>query len=509
MKKRKRRGVPSGRSSWRNMKTKRKRLRAKESASRSHQYIWPADWPKMNTAWFYIPLPIPLRLSDYFILPVGGSPYDSDSVGYPEIEPTMLIGFIGSPDEPFPDHPIGVYMSVCVHQIEGSTSDPRVDAAFTAAQRRTRLDKSDNNRQQAPVLTTVLECCISLGDISRDDLEDALDRAFDDVLREVNAFLKNYMILTRERIALVHQETLPVAIPCGWSLERDHDSGPGPDELVIYLVNISDPLIMSMSARSTERMSMDEIGEMLSHVHSLVDPLMSEIHTMNVDAQLARHRGDHAVAVVLLASSCEMFLRLLLEVLLWESGVSPREAVSEAFSGNGVGRAISYLLRSKFHDRLGGTWDISSKSSTVGHMYEAVFETRNSYLHSATPITRSDAEEALEAAANFLEFAHTRLKAHIDKFPFAAHMCIGEPIVTETGLRDKIDAALLDKETSLPLSPLMHNSTEHFRAYRQEIRNHQDSNLRTRASITGELADTEIVALDLRPHPEHPDLQDY
>ena len=481
------------------MKTKRKRQRTQTNAMRPHSYIRFADWPKMNAAWFYIPLPIPLRLPDGFVLPIGDPHCDLAGANYPQMDPSRLLGFIGAPDEPFPDNPVGVHVSVCVHQIEGSAHDPRVDAAFTAAQRPTQPVNRNTNPQQVPISTTVLECCISLGEISHDGLKDALDIAFVNVLRSVNGFLRNYMILTRERIALVNKETLPVAIPCGWSIERDHESIPGPDELDIYLVNTSDLLLLSMTARSTDHMSMGEISEMLDLGHSLADPLMAEIHTMAVDALLARDRGDHAVAVVLLASGCELLLRLLLEVLLWESGVSPKQAVSETCNSNGMGHAISVLLKSKFHDRLGGTWNIESTSNPVGYLYKAVFERRNSYLHTGTSITRSDADDAIEALRGFWRFIATQLTDLIEACPLAAHMCIGEPTITDTDLRGRIDAALRDKERRLPLSPVMHNSMEHFRVYRQEIQMYRDSNIGTAWSMAGEIDERTHVAVLIYP----------
>lgn len=481
------------------MKTRRKRRRAQENATETHQYIRPADWPKLNAAWFYIPLSISLRLPDWFVLPIGGLLYDPDRFDDPGIDRSRLLGLIDASDEPFPDNPTAVYVSVCVHQIEGSVNDPRMDAAFTAAQRHTRPVNSDTNPQRLPILTTVLECCISLGEISRDELEDALTPAFNDVLREVNGFLRNYMIMTRERIALVDKETLPVAIPCRWSIGRDQESVPGPDELIFYLVNISDPLFVSMSACPTDHLSMDEISEMLDRGDPLADPLMAEIHAMFVDASLARGRGDDAVAVVLLASGCELFLRLLLEVLLWESGVSPRDAVSQTTNHNGVGHSISILLKSKFHDRLGGTWDIASTSNPVGRMYEAVFERRNSYLHSGTSIARSDSDHAFEAFSDFWQFVHIKLTDRIETYPLAAHMCMGEPAITDAGLRDRIDAALREKERRLPLSPIMYNSAEHFKVYRQEVRSHRGSSSREASSIAGEINEHTHVAVLFYP----------
>lgn len=481
------------------MKAKRKRQEKQEDTMQPHQYIRPADWPKMNAAWFYVPLPMPLRLPDGFVLPIGDSLYDSASADDSEINPSRLLGFIGALDEPLPDTPIGVSVSVCVHQIEGNDNAPRLAAAFAAAQRHARPVACDTNQEQLPILTTVLECCISLGEISRDDVRDALDSAFDDILRSLNSFLRNYMILTRERIALVNKETLPATIPCGWSIGRDHESVPGPDEPEIYLVNVSDPLVMSMSARSTDHMSMDEISDMLNLGHSLADSLTAEIHTMIVDAHLARGRGDHAVAVVLLASGCEMLLRLLLELLLWEAGVSPRHAVLETCNRNGVGHAISFLLKSKFHDRLGGTWDIASTSNPVGRMYEAVFERRNNYLHNGTSMARPDTVRAFEAFEDFWRFVHAQLTDHIEAYPLAAHICIGEPTITDTGLRSRIDSALRDKERRLPLSPRMHNSTEHFKVYRQEIRAHQGSNGQTASSMAGKINEHTHVAILFYP----------
>lgn len=494
MKKRKRRGIPSGEGSGRNMQARQKRQRARENSTRSHQYIWSADC-KMNTAWFYIPLRLPLRLPDRFVLPIG-SPYNLD---YPRIDPSRLIGFIGSPDEPFLDDPIGVHLSICVHQIEGIANIPEVDAAFAATRRRPWLDKPDISPFTAPIKTTVLECCVSLGEVSPDNMDEARDRAFDTVLSEVNGFLRGYMILTGERVALVHRETRPFSIPYGWSLERDHESDPGPEELALYPVNTSDPLMRSMSAHSSEDMSEDEISQMLGHSDALGNPLIVEIHTMTVDAQLALHRGEYAVAVVLLASSCELLVRLLLEVLLWEDGVSPRDASSEIYSSRGAAHAVSHILKSKFHNRLGGTWDISSTSKPVGRMYQAIFEKRNSYLHSATQITEANAKDALDAGQAFLEFVRVRLKAQLRTYSLAAHMFIGEPIMAQMGIRNKIEAALREKETKIPLNPLMYNCSEHLKAYRQEIRRYQIQKNQTSTISDGKINEQTHVAALIYP----------
>lgn len=473
------------------MKTKQIRQSRQGADSPPYQYWRPADGPQVNCVWFYIPLRLPLKLPDRFILPMG-SPYDFD---YPQEDLTDLLGFTGDTD-----NPIGVSVSICVHQIEGTASDPQMEAVRAASARRPWLDKPAIVPNDTPIVTTVLECATSLGDVSSDEVEDALTPVFDGVVREVNNFLRSYMLLTRDHVALVQRESLPVGVLAEWCL--GHESGPTPPEAkeqALFLVNIFNDRLMSMSARRAEHLSEDQISEMLTAGDVLTEPMSAEIHTMTLDARLALRRGDYAVSVVLLASGCELMLRQLLEVLMWEDDVSPIDAVSEMFNRSNIGHTVSYILKSKFHDRLGGTWDITSSSNPVGRFYGAVFERRNSYLHSAMEITLDDANDAFEAAQTFLEFVHTRLEAHIDKYPFAADMCIGEPIISDTGLRAKIDSALLKKEERLPLSPLMYNSKEHFRAYRQEIRNYRDSDIRAGASMTGEINELTHVAVLIYP----------
>lgn len=489
MKKRKRRGVPRGGSSWRNMKAKQKRPQPQDTDDApSHQYWWPTDGPSINSAWFYIPLRIPLKLPDGFVLPIG-SPYDID---YPQDELTDLIGFAGDPD-----NPIGVSVSICVHQIEGTASRPEMEAALTAIQRRPESDKPNIDSMNAPIVTTVLECVTSLGDVSPEDIEDALTPAFDKVVGEVNNFLRSYMILTPNRVALVQREALPLGVLAEWRL--GHESGPGSREPAIFLVNMFDDLTMSMSARHSKSLSEEEVSEMLTNSDALADPMMAEIHTMTLDARLALQRGDYAVSVVLLASSCELILRLLLEVLLWEDDVSPKDAASEMFRSSNIGHNVSYLLRSKFHDRLGGIWDTTSASNPVGRFDQAVFESRNSYLHAATQITGSDANHAFEAATVFLEFVHERLVAQLHRYPFAASVLIGEPIISQMGIRQKIDTALRDREAELPLSALMYDCREHFNMYRQEVMRYRDSSIRAGAPLVGEMNEQTHVASLIYP----------
>lgn len=498
MKKRKRRGVPRGGSSWRNMKTKQIGQSRQGADSPPYEYWWPADGPQVNCVWFYIPLRLPLKLPDRFILPIG-SAYDFD---YPQDDLADFIGFAGKPD-----NPIGVSVSICVHQIEGNASDPQSDAVHAAVQR--WHGKANHPPSESPgssIITTVLECCTSLGDMSpdgigdspsasdnREELEDSLSSAFDRVVREVNNLLRSYMMLTQDRVALVQKETLPASVIAEWRLGLE--SGPEPKETALFLINIFADLIMSMSTRRAEHLSQEQISEMLSQRDALIDPMMADIHTMTVDARLALQRGDYAVSVVLLASGCELILRLLLEVLLWEDDVSPRDAAAEIFRSSNVGHPIRHILKSKFHDRLGGVWDITASSNPAGRFYKAVFESRNRYLHTATPITGADANGAFEAATAFMEFVHERLATHLHRYPFAANVLIGEPLVSQMGIRERIDVALRDREAELPISPLMYNCWEHFIMYRQEIMRYQDSDS-SPGCLMGDInEDTRIASL--------------
>ena len=514
MRKRKNRKVPKRGKSRQKTKAKRTR-RDKKDIDTESQYWWPPDGPEINRAWFYIPLRFPLKLPDGYIRPIG-SPYN---IHYPDQELTELIGLMGPLE-----NPVGVSMSICVHQIEGNTNNSEIEAAMAASQRRTQKDKPDIVPLNTPIVTTVLECATSLESTSLDNMEEALTLAFEKVTVEVNGFLRNYAMLTNNRIALIHRETLPWSIPAAWSLGHEgSNSMPGTPGL--FLVNLFDPSIMGMSATLTEELSEehivengdgveqvldslavteelseDDIVDMLALNDAYTDPLREEIHTMLLDARLALQRGERAVYVVLLASGCELHLRLLLEVLLWEDGLSARDAVNDLFTPNGIGHPISYILKSKLHSRLGGTWDITSDSNPVGRFYKTVFERRNSYLHTGTPITQSDADAASEAATAFLEFTNTQLSTKLSSYPFAAARLIGEPVITHMGIRERIDAALRTKESELPLSPLMYDCSSHFEGYRREVEVYKDSNIQGGAPLVGEVNEHTHVALLVYPN---------
>ena len=401
---------------------------------------------------------------------------------------------MGSPENPF-----GVSTSICVHQIEGNTNNPQLEAAMTASQRRPWIDKPDNVPLDLPVVTTVLECVASLGDGSL-DIEEAPTLAFEKILIEVNHFLRKYAIVTHNRVELVQKELLPFAIPAWWSDDPEHAFDPPHEEQFLFLVNAFDSAVMGMSATLSEGTSQEDIIEMMDRVDALDDSPMAGVHTMMFDARLALQRGEYAVSVVLLASGCELYLRLLLEVLLWEDGVSPRDAAGELFESNNIGHSISHILKSKFHNRLGGIWDITSTSNAVGCFYKAVFERRNIYLHTGIPITESDADAASEAATVFLEFVYAQLIAKFSRYPFAAALIIGEPVVTQKGIREKIETALRAKESQLPLSPLMYDCWSHFDGYRKEVKVYQDPEIQRGAPLVGEINEQTHVALLIYPN---------
>lgn len=489
MKKRKRRKTSKGGRSRQKMRAKMSQQDSEDTDAQS-QYWWPSDTPKMNCAWFWIPLQVPLKLPDGFMLPIG-SPHNFH---YPDQDLTELIGFTGSLEKPF-----GVSISICVHQIEGNTNNPQLEAAMAASQRRPSMNKPDNVSLDMPIITTVLECAASLGDTSL-DMEEAPTLAFERILGEVNNFLRDYAILTQERIVLVQKEVLPFAIPAWWSDDRSHSFDLPPDEQHLFLVNPFDTPIMGMSAALAEDVSEEQVAGVLDQISVLPDPLTRDIYTMFLDARLALQRGEYAVSVVLLASSCELYLRLLLEVLLWEDGISPRDAAGELFTPSGVGHTIKHMLKSKFHGRLGGTWDIASASNPSGSFYKSVFDRRNKFLHTGTPITQLDAETASETTVAFFEFINTQLAAMLPKYSLAADLLIGEPVITNMGIREKIDAALRAKESELPLSPLMYDCSSHFGSYRQEVRLYKDPGTRAGVPLVGEINEQTHVASLVYPN---------
>jgi hypothetical protein len=137
--------------------------------------------------------------------------------------------------------------------------------------------------------------------------------------------------------------------------------------------------------------------------------------------------GDYSQAVVLAATSSEVFLDGLLSLLMWEEQMETAVAAARFEEGKLVKRVTS-----EFPVRLPGNWNVNGKGA-LGDWFRATYRLRHRVVHGGYEASRVEAEKAVRAAHELETFAFNRLAAHRHRYPRATLMCLAEAGLAKRG----------------------------------------------------------------------------
>lgn len=384
---------------------------------------------------------------------------------------------------------IGVESSIRIHQITRQHQDVYTEAALEAANSAFpagRLFPTNEPRAQHPSPTvTVIEATTYLADTSEEAMSDACDR----VIESIRSFQRGYVATTGHLIPLLSLAQLPVGIPFAIRHAKTDERHPAwPDKGDLFLTNLFDPYIaqLSYSEDSKDNSNIEDISQVGQAID--VSPFVSFVDNWR-EAQLAAQNRNNSVACILASTSAELLIRSHLTLLLWDEGISPREAARCLCGNNPNSRPIADILKREFHGRLGGSWDING-DGPVGHLFSNVIQLRNRILHSGHLPTREEVDLALNACTEFYSFFRQRVASKYRKYPLPALMTLGYGGVDQYGLTDEINGLL--SEQVLPEDPL-----ETFHRYRYEVeRFMEDQDLRNGHTVfTGDLKNADVAFL--------------
>lgn len=168
--------------------------------------------------------------------------------------------------------------------------------------------------------------------------------------------------------------------------------------------------------------------------------------------------GDYPQAVVLAATSSEVFLDGLLSLLMWEERLDADAAAARFEEGKLVKRVAA-----EFPARLPGNWDVNG-NGPVAQWFRATYRLRHRVVHGGYEPSRVEAEAALKAAHGLNNFAFNRLAAHRNKYPRATLMSVAEAGLAKRGAwNGKI------KKFSEEVAPTEDNWTLSFSKYRKDL----------------------------------------
>lgn len=139
--------------------------------------------------------------------------------------------------------------------------------------------------------------------------------------------------------------------------------------------------------------------------------------------------GDHAGAIVALATACEVCLDSLLSALLWESGQSPSQAAK------GWNNSAAKRAKTRFAPLLGGNWNLNT-SEPLREWLELVARPRHRIVHAgegADCVAAGNARRATDGLTAFI--AELLIKRGSD-YPKTVSLLLGRESISRFGGAD-------------------------------------------------------------------------
>ncbi len=261
---------------------------------------------------------------------------------------------------------------------------------------------------------TIIEALTPL--IERDEeFSVALTHAFDGCLETINLLLRSYHGARRELLVRpISRQVLPISIP--W-VARNPLTNEWSD-LGLFLVNSGTRL--PYQPEPVDEAGFQRFAVFLSRFRA-GDPFARYIDWYAASQRAAELEGDCAAALIALHTSGEVLLNTVLLMMAWEEGLSRAE--TQVWFEEGFAKR----LRTYYAPRLGGSWDLTAVSGTIGAWVRYVHEPRGRVVHGGHIPSHSQLTSAFSAHRALEERLGDRLAIKRLTYPRTALSFLGQP----------------------------------------------------------------------------------
>lgn len=363
-----------------------------------------------------------LRKVSFFIeMPEAiAMPHDSEFTFWlpdlvPELDNVVITMSENARPISFPEGRLFVYIRFC--QVKAQLRLPFTDALWTVVEAATSMPKSEMH--DGPMIdsyrTVIHVSTLLINGESEDGIRIAFDRCFE----RIRQFCRAYRTTSHQLISPVTLSRLPLGLPYAVAKLDERFSGiTGWLQLHYFFPDLQprDPL------------ESDEIERL--HVvierQSMNDPFLSSQWQSDEARRLMNRSGDKSDAVVHAHLAAEIFLDGVLLYMLWETGTSPQEAAKLFDDG------LAKRVRRDYAPRLGGNWNPSS--GPMSAFKKDLLHLRGRVVHSGYEPSTEEAETALDAYLQIVEFVKNRLADKRLTYPRTTLMVLGRPGLERMGL---------------------------------------------------------------------------
>lgn len=481
-------------------KKSRKRKKRTKQASKHNKRVSSRSKPEtFKVVYFFIPLRIPLHIPD-------GQIIRFTSPTHPFEEEDECIG--REWDEELNDV-VDIINSIRIHQLQYKKFDTYIEAAIQAAENAFPSDSISNNNETgmnpsfdgSEITITVIEAVArltgtldGLEDINEgitehsEAIEQAMTRAFDQALDKIRALQRSYAIVTKHLVPLISLAEMPMGIPYAIRTVEFNETKPvWPKISGLFLTNFTNSYIEQLSFNYVDINT--ELIDDIVHIGDMVNTgPFSEFMDNWREARLAVRNRSNSIACILASTACELCLRKVLLLILWEEGVEPKQAARLLCGSAPYSRSISNLISREFHHRLGGSWNLQD-DGLIAQIYQNVFQLRNRVVHGGYVPDNSEAKKSVDSCRELYDLIVQRFESKIDQYPLIASMIIPNSRIKNSDLFARLEH-LLSKQT-IPESPFNNCMSYQFEVERYM----QNRDLRNGAALSGELEGANVALL--------------
>lgn len=376
--------------------------------------------PEERLVAFFLRLPDPVDLPEGLsLLLLNGTQPEVAFPGLPEL----------STNEPLPSHLAGAdFVSVRIWQMtRPSATWPDYFELLGHTMRRALPRRV--HRMRRPRSTpydseiTIVEAVTLLPHRSRTTVSDRASAAFERCFERLSLLIRAYRVSQYVSMPTLSRERLPTVVPF---LTRGLESDGQWDKkssLMFLHQNVDDRFIPPYGP-GTGLVGLIDASQKMAVGH----PLFANRERLK-DAQVAFTRtGDYLTSVIMAQTAVEVLLDGLLSMLMWEKGVSPEHANTEAFS-----EGFSKRVRTHFGRRLGGNWSPKGNSA-IGEWFQFLLPLRGRVVHASYVPSRAEAHRAVEVFHHVEDFVLHRLAEKRLVYPVTALLILGEIWFRDRGM---------------------------------------------------------------------------
>lgn len=264
----------------------------------------------------------------------------------------------------------------------------------------------------APGRRSVVEACV-IQSIRKEDPQEYREAALLLAIECVNTLLRTAHLTTRAPQQLLSRALLPPVLPGAVAIVSD---GPPLCQETFGHVNARSAALRG----EDQEVSEDTFSTAWSAVRE-THPLLRYVDLMREARWAAEGEENYWSAIVTMSAAGEFLLTTILQLLVWEEGATPSEALRHFPANQEIGSRLTALEK-----KLGGNWNGKGVGS-VGTWMSHVAHKRNAALHQAQEVSGFDAATAFEASIGLEQYIAERLVAekNLARFPRSALALIG------------------------------------------------------------------------------------